>query len=63
MNTKPDALIAETFGMFAFAKGIKATPALDAEFNKFLFRTGCNNKRVLAEQKAWAKGWHKANLA
>lgn len=62
-QAKTDSLIAETMGMIAFAKGIKVAPALDSEFNEFIFREGQNHKRIMAEMSVWTQGWHKANLA
>ena len=65
MKTKSNTLLAETMGMIAFAKGIKCAPALDAEFNKFLFRDGSSpaHKQLMSEMTAWTQGWIKANLA
>ncbi|MFA6903349.1 MAG: hypothetical protein WC236_09725 [Gallionellaceae bacterium] len=55
---------AETFGMIAFASGIKAVPALDKNIMEMVANNP--NKTVGASLpllKAWIRGWNKANLA
>jgi len=57
-------ITAETYGMIAFASGIKAAPALDKNIMEMVKNNP--NKEIgasLPMLKAWSNGWHKANLA
>jgi hypothetical protein len=52
-------------GQKAFIEGKQATPALDKDFNTFLFKTikGKPMGYSLPILNAWHKGWMKENLA
>lgn len=58
-----DTTTAETYGMIAFASGIKAAPVLDKNIMEMVANN--QNKEIGASLpllKAWLNGWHKANL-
>lgn len=61
-NNEPDVATAEFMGRKAFAKGLKAIPALDPDFREWSLRKGCTVNRFIAEADAWAMGWHRENL-
>ena len=52
---------AKIFGQIAFARGAKAVPALDA--NVLPLMAGVKPGEALPILKAWAAGWHEANMA
>lgn len=60
---KPCTLTAETLGMIAFASGKQASPCLDKSLMEMVAKNP--DKKMGASLpllKAWARGWHKANL-
>ena len=63
MTAKPNVQAAKTFGAIAFAKGMQAVPALDADLLAMFAGRKVGDKRTIPEMKAWASGWHQANAA
>ncbi len=68
MNNKQKAATvdaSEKLGASAFARGVKAAPALDPEFAKFLRtipRADFTGRFAIRVLSAWSKGWHTANV-
>jgi hypothetical protein len=63
MNAKPNVQAAKTFGAIAFAKGMQAVPAFDADLLAMLAGREVGDTRTIPEMKAWVSGWHQANAA
>lgn len=51
-------------GADAFKRGVKAAPALDREFGKWLKENSApiGEGKSAEAMKAWSDGWHEANL-
>ncbi len=54
---------AAALGTAAFKRGAKAIPAHDAAMMATLKGRPIGDPRTVPQLKAWAQGWHKANLA
>ena len=54
---------AAALGKAAFERGAKAIPAHDTAMMGTLKGREIGDPRTLPQLKAWAQGWHKANLA
>jgi hypothetical protein len=63
MNAKPNIDAAKAFGSIAFAQGMPAAPALDANMTEMMKGRQIGDKRTIPELKAWHRGWTEANLA
>lgn len=54
---------AAALGKAAFQRGAKAIPAHDAAMMATLKGRNIGDTRTVPQLKAWAQGWHRANLA
>jgi len=58
----PTTIHAETLGMIAHQKGMKAAPGADPQMNDALDEVGPISREGNILMRAWLTGWHKANL-
>jgi hypothetical protein len=53
---------AQDLGTKALNSGLKAIPAADQEFMKFMLNEVPENRRLMMYRN-WSKGWHSANAS